>query len=331
MDSLFRVLILPVLSFLLIVFLGTYGYMALNHISFIDALQLVIVTIATCGLREPANTTFWGKIFDIGFIIVSFTVIIAVLSKTFSLVVEGQIKGIQVRDRMRKTLKKIKDHYLICGFGRVGSQVASQLRQSKIPFVAIDSNPLTEEKLQALNIPYVIGNISSDDVLKKANLEQAKGLVACADSDMENVFVTLSARNMKPELVIIARASDPANEEKLRRAGANHVISPYLTTGQRMSGIILNPSVADFVDRVLHDQSLEIWFQEIKIPKNSRLVGRTIKEADLRKKSGVIIIAIKRRDNSFRISPDADTKIDPEDTFICIGSINQIKELKGLC
>lgn len=330
MDSFFKVIVLPITVFLLIIAGGTFGYMLLNHISFLDALELVVTTLSTCGLRSTATVTKAGKIFDIIFIIISFTVMISVLSKTFSLVIEGQIKGIREREKMKKNLSKIKDHYIVCGFGRVGKQVVSQLKEKNIPVVIIDSSSQAEEKIQTENVPYIIGALSSDEVLKKAHIEKASGLVACADSDVENVFVTLSGRTINPKLNIIARASNPANEDKLKRAGANHVISPYLAAGQKMASIILNPSVADFLDRAQHDQNLEIWFQEVKIPKGCKLVGKSIKTIDIRKKSGVIILAIKHSDGGFNLSPDAETSIQGEDICICIGTNAQISAFKKL-
>jgi voltage-gated potassium channel len=331
LDSLFRVFILPLLIFVAVLLFGTVGYMYFNNTSFIDALQLVVVTISTCGLRQPTTTSQMGKVFDIVFIIISFTAIISVLSRSFSLVIEGQMKGIQQRDKVRHMLKKVKDHYIVCGFGRVGSHVAEQLKHSKTPVVAIDSNDEAEERLRESGIPYVIGTISSDDILKKANIDHAKGLVACADSDTENVFVVLSARTINPKLEIIARASDPANEEKLKRAGANYVVSPYLTIGQKISNMLLNPSVANYVDRVMHDQTLEVWFHEIKVPKSSKFAGKTIKQLDPRHLAGVTILAIRRaEDNTFITSPNADTGLRAEDVLICLGSQDQVNSLKKL-
>ena len=330
MDSIFKALVLPISVFLAIVLAGTCGYMHFNGLNLIDALQLVVVTISTCGLRQPATNSLYGKIFDISFIVVSFIVMISVISRTFSLILEGQIKGIQKRSKMRKVLDKIKDHYIVCGFGRVGAQVTEQLLLKKIPVVVIDSKPEMEESLQQLNIPYVIGQISSDIVLKKANIDHAKGLVACADSDVENVFVTLSAKTLNPSINIIARASDPANEEKMRRAGAAHVISPYLTTGQRISSIILNPSVAEFLDKVMHDNSLEVWFNEVKVPKNSKVIGKTLQALDIRRKSGIIVLAIKHANGRDNLNPDGSTVIALDDTLICLGSTEQMVSLKKM-
>lgn len=330
MDSFFKVIVLPITAFVFIIVGGTAGYMFLNHISLLDSLELVVTTLSTCGLRSTATVTPGGKIFDIIFIIVSFTVMISVLSKTFSLVVEGQIKGIREREKMKKDLLKIKDHYIVCGFGRVGKQVVAQLKAKKIPVVIIDSNQDSEQRLQEENTPYIIGAISSDEVLRRAHIEKAKGLVACADSDVENVFVTLSARTINPGLDIVARASNPANEDKMRNAGANHVISPYAAAGQKIAGIILNPSVADFLDRAMHDQNVEVWFREVKIPKHSKLIGKTIQELNIRKKAGVIILAIKHTDGSFDLSPEAKTIFKSEDNCICLGSDVQVGSFKKL-
>lgn len=330
-DSLFKVIVFPILIFLAVFLFGTFGYMYFNHTSFVDALHLVVVTISTCGLREPTNASKMAKIFDIIFIIVSFTAMISVLSKSFSLVVEGQIKGIHQKDKMHRELRKLKNHYIVCGFGRVGSHVTHQMQENDTPVVAIDSNPQAEPRLQEFKVPYIIGMLSSDDVLKRANILQAKGLVACADSDTENVFVVLSARTINPQLEIIARASDPSNEEKLKRAGADYVVSPYMTTGQKISNMLLKPAVANYLDRVMHDQTVEVWFHEVHVPKASKAAQKSIKDLDVHKKTGVTVLALKRQQSSnFITSPTLDTVIQSDDTLICLGSDEQVHSLKKM-
>lgn len=331
LDSLYKVIIFPILIFIAVLLFGTVGYMYFNQVSFIDALQLVVVTISTCGLRQPTTATHLAKVFDIVFIVVSFTAMISVLSKSFSMVVEGQIKGLHQKDKMKRELNKIKNHYIVCGFGRVGSHVAKQLQDNHTPVIAIDSNPVTENRLQEAKIPYIIGTLSSDDVLKHANILQAKGLVACADSDTENVFVVLSARTINPKLEIIARASDPANEEKLKRAGADYVVSPYMTTGQKISNMLLNPSVAHYLDCVLHDQTVEVWFHEVHVPKSSKAARKSFNDLDIHKKTGVTVLALKRsQGNDFITSPNQDTVIQSEDTLICLGTEDQVTALKKI-
>lgn len=330
-DSFLRVFILPLSMFIALVILGTFGYMLFDQVSFIDALQLVAGTISTCGLRQPATVSAQAKIFDIVFIVISFTVMITVVSKSFSLVVEGQLKGIHQKDKMKRELSKTKNHYIVCGFGRVGSHVAKQLQDNHTPIVAIDSSPSAEMRLKAAQLPYIIGTLSSDEVLKQANIAQAKGLVACADSDTENVFVVLSARTINPKLEIIARASDPGNEEKLKRAGADYVVSPYMTTGQKISNMLLNPAVAQYLEGVLHDQTVEVWFHEVHVPKASKAAQKTISQLDVHKKTGVTVLALRHSNEAtFITSPSQDTLILAEDTLICLGSEEQIIRLNKI-
>lgn len=229
----------PLLVLLLTAVVGIVGFMYLNHSTFLQAFYMVVVTLTTVGYRMDEGLTTAGILFDSLFVVVSVVMIVVVIGRALEFIVSGEFVHIRRLRRMEKKIEWMKDHYIICGFGRVGHQIAKEFEAAKIPFVVIDSKEDTSEELEELNMPYMIGDITSDKNLERAGIAKAKGLIASADSDTANVFVTLSARVLNPNLYIISRAGYPEAEEKLKKAGANRVISPYFTAGKHMAEIAI--------------------------------------------------------------------------------------------
>ncbi|MCU0641870.1 MAG: potassium channel family protein [Candidatus Margulisbacteria bacterium] len=232
-----RRLIVPGLFLLAIVVIGVGGYIRLEGWNWIDALYMVTITLSTVGFREVHDLSPLGRLFTIGIIVTGVSTALYAAGQLIEIVLEGQIIGYRRRKKMMSTIRDLKDHYIICGFGRVGHQTALELSQAGVPCVVIDNKPEVALELEPQGIPHLLGDITSDAILKEAGIMTAKGLIASADSDTANVFVTLSARVLNPELYIIARAGYPDAEEKLKKAGANRVISPYLTAGKHMAEI----------------------------------------------------------------------------------------------
>jgi len=231
---------------------------------------------------------------------------------------------------MEKRIAELKNHYLICGFGRVGHQVAEDLAAEKTPYVIIDSRPEVEEELALLNIPFLIGDIASDDILEKAGIKRAKGLIASADSDAANVFVTLSARVLNPGIYIVARSATKDSESKLKKAGANQVITPYLIAGRRMAAMVQKPIAMDYLDTVMHSEHLHIALREFCVDQKSNLIGKTLAETEIRQKSGATVLALRSQDGSFNLQPIGSSKIMAEDTLITIGTQEQLELLEKM-
>lgn len=238
-----RRLIVPGLLILVIIMLGVVGYMRLEGWSFSDALYMVVITLSTVGFREVHELNTLGRFLTIGLILVGVATVAYTVSQVIEIIIEGQIVGYRRKKKMEKTIAEMRNHYIICGFGRVGHQIAVELAEAKIPHVVLDSKPETAEEVADMNIPYIIGDITTDRILLNAGIKHAKGLIASADSDTANVFVTLSARALNPDLYIIARAGYPDSEEKLKKAGADRVISPYFTAGRHMAEIAIKHRV----------------------------------------------------------------------------------------
>ncbi|HTY13332.1 MAG TPA: potassium channel family protein [Candidatus Omnitrophota bacterium] len=232
-----RRLIAPGLVMLLILFIGISGYMILEKWTFIDSLYMVVITLSTVGFREVHDLSELGRLLTIGIILVGVSTWIYLAGLFIEIVVEGQVIGYRRRKQMENRIKELRNHFIICGFGRVGHQIATELMANNVPFVVIDSKIEVASELEPQGIPHLIGDITSDLSLKEAGIVHARGLIASADSDTANVFVTLSARVLNPRLFIVSRAGQPDTEEKLKKAGANKVISPYFTAGKHMADI----------------------------------------------------------------------------------------------
>jgi voltage-gated potassium channel len=219
-------------------------------------------------------------------------------------------------------------HYIICGLGRVGHQVSQVFDSSRVPYVVIDSKRESLDELEAKNIPVIVGDATSDAVLIEAGIGSAKGLIACSDSDVANVYITLSARVLNPTLNIVSRAGYKDTEKKLIRAGANKVISPYFISGNRMAALAMRPVASDFLDLVTHGGQVDFSLYEMPVPENSPLVRKSIAEADIRATSGALILAIRKSDGSFNLQPIADSIIEKNDVLVVIGTQDQFDKLQ---
>jgi voltage-gated potassium channel len=244
--------------------------------------------------------------------------------------VEGEMSGYQKRKRMDRIIKEMTQHYIICGYGRGGRQVAQTFDKSKVRYVVIDSKKETTAELEVREIPCIIGDATSDDILVQAGIKNAKGLVACSDSDVVNVYVTLSARALNPNLRIVGRAALRDTEKKLMMAGADRVISPYFISGVRMAAMATRPVISDFLDLVTHGGQVEFNLHEIQIPENSPLIGKSIGEAEIRGIAGALVLAIRKPDQSFDLQPKATSKLEKGSVLVVLGTQEQIESLERM-
>lgn len=241
LDSFER--ILTSIGFIItVVIVGIIGYSYIEKMNLLDAVYMTTITV-TGSHRELYPLSNLGKIFTVFFIIFGVSAVIYTAGTVIEFIIEGNIGGIRRKKKMDKMLEQISGHYIICGFGRVGHQIAEQFTSQKIKYVVVDSKPESYAELENKGIPFVIGNVSSDEVLEKAGIKHAKGLIAAADSDSENVYVTLTAKVMNPQIHIIARAAHKETENKLMKAGADSVISPYFIAGNQMAAMMLEKTV----------------------------------------------------------------------------------------
>lgn len=313
-----------------IIVFGILGYVLIKKWSLLDAVYMVITTLFTVGFQEVRPLSSAGKIFTMFIIVGGVGSAIYAAGQVVEIIVEGEMTGYRKRRRMDKTIREMKDHYIICGFGRVGHQVAQVFETSRVPFVVIDSKKETFDELEEKGFPILIGDATDDNVLTAAGILCAKGLVACSDSDVANVYVTLSARVLNPKLNIVARAAFKDTEKKLIMAGANRVISPYFISGVRMAALATRPVTIDFLDLVTHGGLVDFSLFQVTIREGSPLVHKSIGEADIRKTSGALVLAIRKADGSFDLQPNATSKIEKDDVMVVIGTQEQFDLLQKM-
>lgn len=309
---------------------GVVGFMAIEHWTLLEASYMVTITLLTIGFQEVRPLSDQGRIFTMVIAVLGVGTAIYAAGQAAETIVEGEIFGYRMRRKMEKRIKELRDHYIISGFGRVGHQVAEDFQGARIPYVVVDTKPETVNELQPKGVPHIIGDPTLDEVLEEAGIRKAKGLVACSDSDVSNVYVTLSARALNASLYIVARASQRETENKLKMAGADRVISPYFISGRRMAAMVLRPVTSDFLDTVSHGGELEFRLHEIPVPSRSALVDLTLAESQIRTKCGAVVLAIHKAGGTFELQPQASSILREGDTLVVIGTAGQIEALTKL-
>lgn len=320
-----------ILTFASIITVGIAGLMTIEGWSFLDALYMTVITVSTVGYKEVHDLSVAGQVFIIVFIILGVGSFLYVITNLAEYVVAGQLKGAIGKKKMKKKIGALKDHYILCGFGRVGQHVALELQREGIEFVIIDNNPAALARCDSLGYLHVEGSASEDDVLKEAGIHRAKGLVAAIDSDAENVYVTLSAKALKDRLYVVARASSKEAEHKLLKANADRVISPYSIGGKRLAGLLLRPNVVEFLDLVMHNEEANLFMEEVEVIEGSKLEGLTIGEARRRCTSGANLLAIKKGTGEAIVpAPGGDVVLSRGDLLIALGTREQLKEIETM-
>lgn len=324
-----RRLRLPILIMLSVVLVGVIGYMTIEGWPLIDALYMTIITITTVGFKEARPLSEVGKIFTIILIIGGIIGAAYTLGSVLEFMVEGYFRDILGGKRMKNRISALKDHYIVCGFGRVGQQIVREFKRSGSNFIVLDNNPKAIRQLEQEGVLYIQGNASDDYILKEAGIDNAKGLVTVVDSDEDNVYVTLTARVLNPNIFIIARANLEGSEEKLKRAGADRVISPYSLGGRRIASMILKPVVSDFLDTVMHGEEIEFQLEELPVGDRSVFKDKTIADANIRQKCGAMILSIQRN-GKFDIDMGPSTIIKEGDKIVAIGTRQQLDKLEDM-
>jgi len=317
-------LIPPLIILLIIVLVGSIGYTLIEKWPLFDAIYVLVLELSTLGFHDVTPISFYGKLLTIFIVIAGVSTAVYAAGQALEIILEGELFGYRGRRRMEKKIKDMKEHYIICGYGRVGRQVAEEFDNEKIHYVIIDTKSETAAEMEPKGIPYIIGDVTANINLEEAGIKHAKGLIACADSDVANVYVTLSARALNPDLYIVARSSQRDTEQKLKMAGANRVISPYFIAGRRMAALATRPVSSDFLDMVMHGEHLEFSLREVQIYERSSLINKTLDDAQIRQKSGATVLAIRKTDGGFNLQPQASSKIEVGDILVAMGTQEQL-------
>jgi voltage-gated potassium channel len=321
---------ISLLILLVLVSLGTAGYVSLEGWRSLDAFYMTVMTLATVGFQEVHPLSDSGRVFTILLIVVGVSVLGYTVGKFAQILFEGEFQRFLGRKKVEKAIEELRGHYIVCGYGRIGALICREFAAKPIPFVVVENNPEVVEKLNEDNVPFLRGNATEDETLLKAGIRRAKGLVSVVTSDTENVYITLTARGLNPDLFILARSGEPGSEIKLKRAGANKVVSPYHIGGSRMAQAILRPNVVDFIEIAMGRDHIELQMEEIFIPEKSPFVGQNLKDAGLRKDTGVIIVGIKQVSGKMVFNPESTSMIAAQDTLIVLGKPAAIAKLENL-
>jgi voltage-gated potassium channel len=298
--------------------------MVIEELSFLDALYMTVITLATVGFREVKELSEVGKVFTIVLIVLGFGVFTYAATTIAQILIEGELKDVFNERRRRKMLEKLRGHYIICGYGRMGRIIAKELKANGKEVVVIEKNLDPKEE----GYLFVIGDATKDEILKEAGIEKAKGLVSVLSSDSDNLYVVLSARALNPDLFIIARAAEESARKKLKMVGANKVVCPYHIGGLRMAHSLLKPNVVDFWEFITSSEYLNVDIEEIYVSENSPYAGKTLKEAKIGKVFGVIIVGIKRQEGKIEFNPSGESYIMPGDILLAIGPPDKLELLE---
>lgn len=329
MKELRKKLFISVLMITFIVSFGTVGYMMIEGWNFLDSIYMTIITLASVGFKEVRELSDNGRIFTIFLIIGGVGTVLYALNNGAKIILEGEFKEIFGRRRLEKRIKEMKGHYIICGYGRMGKIICRELRNRHVKHIIIEKNPEIDIS-EREDILLLQGDATSDEVLKEAGIERAKGLISVLPTDAENLYVVLSARELNPDLFIVARAGEEGSEQKLIRAGANRVVSPYHIGGLRIAHTVIKPAVVDFIEFATRTGNIDLQMEEIAVKDGSKIAGMTLDECGIGRDLGIIIVAIQRVGGEMKFNPTFRTTIKPGDVLIALGETSKLKRLEEL-
>jgi len=326
-SNLYRVLLL----FLLVIIIGVLGYMYLSNDTFVNALYMTIITITTVGFGEVHPLSQDEKLFTIFLILMSIVILGLIASVITQYMASDELYERIKSKKVQKKLNQQKKHTIVCGYGRNGKQAVVKLKKYSKTLVIIENDEALVSEIENENLLFIHGNATNDDVLVKAGIMNASNLITTLPSDADNLFVVLSARQLNKNLTIVSRASDDPSDSKLRIAGANNVIMPDKLGGDHMASLLVTPDIVEFVDMLAVDSDNDTHLKEIiveNLPKE--FLSKSIRDLDLRRKTGCTVIGFKTPGNEYLINPEADTELISKSKLIVLGSLEQIQNLNKL-
>lgn len=323
----FRKLRYAILMLFGIIAFGTLGYHFFEGMPFFDSLYMTIITLSTVGFSEIAPLSPLGRTLTIGIIVLGISVGTYTFGAIVHAFVEGELREFFGRRKMQKQITGLSNHYIICGYGRIGGIICDELAEDGIPFLVIEQAPAAIERIIAKKYLFLEMDATCEEALLKAGIMTARGIVTAVHSDANNVFITLTARGLRPDIFVLARASEEMNEDKLLRAGANRVVSPYLIGGRRMGQILKRPTVSDFIDIATMGNQLGLMLEEARVKDGSNLIGKNLIDSNLRRDFGVIIVAIKKVSGDMIFNPLPSQVLEAGDVIVVIGKKDALKKM----
>ena len=316
---------------ILIIVMGTVGYHFLEGWSLANSFYATIVTLGTVGFGDFCPVTPAGKLFALFIIVFG----VGTLAYTFAMIMErfaeGRFKEILGRGKLEKRIKKMENHYIICGCGKIGKLICAELAHEKVEFVIVENDPEVTQGIEDIGFAYVKGGATDDKTLLDAGVKRAKGIVCALPKDADNLYIVLTARELNPDIYIISRFEDNASERRLINAGADRVMSPYRVGGMRMSQAILRPAMLEFIELTTTRQSLALRMEELEVCEASFIIGKSLEESGLRKDYGLIVVAIAKESGKMVFNPVASYVIQSGDKLIALGEKENLSEFSKIC
>jgi voltage-gated potassium channel len=318
-----------VLALCAVLVVGTIGFRWSLDEPWLQAFYRAVVSSSLTGLDTvPKNNS--ARVLTIFIVLAGISIFAYVGSLVVEAIARGVIGGMWAERRRRRALEGLRDHYIICGFGRVGRRVADEFREANVPFVVLDFSDAAKEAAAEQNVLFIEGDGTKDDDLREAGLERARGLVAASDDDADNLYITLSARAANPDLLIVARASNEDASKKLQLAGADRVVQPYTAAGRVMANLVLKPQVTAFIDVVTTAAGGDLRFEEIEVTDACGQAGKSIRDVDIRRETGALVVALRKRDGTFDTTPTPEAQLEAGDVLIAAGTDDELRLLENL-
>src|SRR5271169_5684836 len=309
MNRLTRRFVLIAVAIVTTLTIGTVGFTVIDGYPPFDAFYMTLTTMTTVGYGEIHPLSHAGRVFNSFLIVFGVTTIFIAIGAMTQTIIELELGDRLHQRRNKRMIDKLKNHFIVCGFGRVGRGAAAELLHSGVPFVVVDQNPERTERAMLEGMLAVAADATRDDTLRQAGIEHARGLVAALATDADNLFVLLSAKGLNPKLYVAARAAEEGAEEKMRRAGADAVFAPYSITGHRLAQSLLRPHVVQFLDFTTKDIGMDIAIEQVRVAESSEMVSKSLQEMQLGRDLGVIVLAVRAADGRMLFNPTADSKV----------------------
>jgi voltage-gated potassium channel len=306
-------------SLFLVFLYGIFIYTFLEGWSLLDSFYQVIITLSTVGFGEIHQLSDQGRLHTSILICLGVGCFAYLIGSITQYLVEGRLEKFWEKRKMQKYIDSLENHYIVCGYGRIGSVVTTELMREGCPTVVIESQPEVIEQMDENGVVYVAGDATSDTSLMAAGMKRAKAIISTLDTDAENLYVTLTAKQLVPHITVIARAAREDSIQKLEYAGADRVLTPHVLGGLRMAQLVLRPTVTNFLDLAIHGKNLDLQMEELLIPENSPLAGKNLIESDIRPNYNLIVIAIQKSSGKMYFNPQPVSEIEAGDTLVVVG------------
>lgn len=313
-----------------VLLIGTFGFHYLENWNFIESLYATVVTLSTVGYGDFSPVTGGGMLFTVFLIIVGVGTMLYTIGLVTETMIEGRLNVILGRGRLEKMIKKMNNHYIICGCGRIGRLICRELAEEHVDFVVIENNPDVIQSIDEDGLVYYKGDATNEKTLLEVGIKRAKGIICVLPNDAANLYVILTARDLNPGIFILAR-SEVESDHRLLKAGADRVMSPYMVGGMRMAMAILRPAMLDFVEITTRRQSLELQMDEISICQDSPYIGKSLDESNIRQKFGLIVVAVKKDSGKMIFNPLANYVIEDKDKLVALGEVTNINQFTNSC